>query len=98
MDDILLSGKKTNLCGKKGCQAVVDTGSSLLMGPARIVSQINKLLAIDDHCSNYAKLPNLEFAINGFVLSLTPDDYMDKDEKTCWLSLAHWILINDYFD
>ena len=87
MNEILLSGKSTNLCGKKGCQAVVDTGSSLLMGPEPIVKELNKMLNISDKCENFDSLPNLEFSINGFVLSLTPSDYIDHDEQTCWLNL-----------
>lgn len=88
MDDIVFDDKEAGMCdAKKGCQAVVDTGSSLLMGPASMVAKINKQLDIKDNCTNFDKLPTLGFKINGKVLKLKPDDYLDKDKSGCWLSL-----------
>ncbi len=81
MEDITLNGKSHGLCDKKlGCQAVVDTGSSLLMGPAHVVNKIENILKIKKNCTNFDQLPNLEFKINNHTLSLTPDDYMDHDK------------------
>lgn len=90
-DDVLVDGKPTGICDKdKGCQAAVDTGSSLLMGPSNMIAAITGKLGVDDKCSK-AKLPNLGFLVtsNGKQkkLELTSEDYLDKDAKDCYLAM-----------
>lgn len=92
MDDLMVNGKKTGICDEKiGCQAVVDTGSSMLMAPPHMVEQIEKALDVHENCSNYDTLPNFGFMFAGKEFTLTPDDYIDSQETDtgmgCWLGL-----------
>jgi hypothetical protein len=105
--DFTIDGKPTGLCdkyGKRQCQAVLDTGSSLMMGPKGDLDQLLKLLQFGNdttqNCSEGFKFPKLGFMIAGKHFEMEPDDYMDRshDEYTpkgmelCW---AHLMPIGD---
>jgi hypothetical protein len=92
MDDFAIAGKPSGICGKEGCQAVVDTGSSMLMAPPPMVEALEKQLNVHENCSNYDSLPTLGFTFQGKTFSLTPDDYIDSQRTEqgttgCWLGL-----------
>ncbi|CAD7926060.1 unnamed protein product [Amoebophrya sp. A120] len=89
VEDITINGEKTGLCQKyKGgkCQAVVDTGSSLLMAPANMLAQISARLNIDDKCKK-AKLPSLGFLVQGRNLELPAEEYLDRTDKDCFIAM-----------
>ena len=44
VDEILVPG--TSVC-KTGCQAIVDSGTSLLVGPSLQIAKINRVRALD---------------------------------------------------
>jgi len=85
LEDIVVGNASTNLCNRS-CQAVVDTGSSLLMGPKQVGDAIKSLLhahASDCSSKSMAALPTIGFRVNGTLLELHPEDYMDASSDTC---------------
>jgi len=105
--DITVNGKPINMCtkyGKHQCQAVLDTGSSLMMGPKGDLDQLLQLLDFGNDTQRNAtegyKFPTLGFNIAGKEFLMEPNDYMDRtrDESTpkgqelCW---AHLMPIGD---
>mmetsp|Transcript_56493 Transcript_56493/g.160371 ORF Transcript_56493/g.160371 Transcript_56493/m.160371 type:complete len:571 (+) Transcript_56493:86-1798(+) len=87
VEDITFDGKNTGLCGSKGCQVAVDTGTSMLAGPSDLVDKLSSKLGAKDDCSNFASLPKIGFKLGDKILNLSPEDYMDKGAGDCSFSL-----------
>jgi len=106
--DITLDGKSIGLCKKYGerqCQGVLDTGSSLMMGPKKDLDELLKFLGIVNgetqfQCNESAKYPKLGFQIGDQLLEMDADDYMDRAKRaedpvgkeSCW---AHMMPVGD---
>jgi hypothetical protein len=104
--DILVDGKPLGLCkkyGKRECQGVVDTGSSLFMGPDPDLVPLLKALqfpgSTKQNCSKTKVFPKMSFVIAGKNFEMQADDYMDRTEEgappgmqTAW---AHMMSIGD---
>mmetsp|Transcript_33872 Transcript_33872/g.59724 ORF Transcript_33872/g.59724 Transcript_33872/m.59724 type:complete len:520 (+) Transcript_33872:84-1643(+) len=81
----------TGCRGDGTVQAVLDTGSSLMMGPVPIVQQLLTAIGAQENCTKQVDkgFPTLSFALpNGPELTLAPEDYMDQlvlaDGVYCW--------------
>lgn len=85
MDDIAIGNKRQSLC--EDCKVAVDTGTSQLAGPSDLVGRLKDILNVDASCKNFHELPNLGFMIQGKVLNLLPDDYIDRHDGLCTVSL-----------
>jgi len=85
IDDIALDNAPQGIC--EDCRVAVDTGTSELAGPSEVVRRLSELLDVAEDCSNYKSLPQLGFAISGYILNLAPRDYIDKSGNYCSVSL-----------
>lgn len=87
MDDIALNNVKQDLCAD--CQVAVDTGTSMLAGPTKVIKALSEKLDVKSDCSNYDALPDLGFVMGEHVLNLKPQDYVEKAEDHCSLSVMN---------
>lgn len=100
--DITMDGKPLNLCQKYGktgmCEAVLDTGSSMMMGPKADLDSLLMLMqlnATQAPCDANSTFPRLGFKLGDQLLEMDPEDYMDRSrdknstdgKDSCWLHL-----------
>lgn len=74
MDNFNINGKQI-----KAEKAILDTGTSLIIGSTDLINQINDLIGtVDSSCNEIESLPNVSIFIGGDEYILTPDDYVMK--------------------
>jgi len=89
MDSISVAGDKGMACAG-GCEAVMDTGTSLMAGPAEDVKAINEAIGAKVNpitgqgmidCQQVPSLPVITFTFGGKDYSLSGNDYVLKLEQ-----------------
>jgi hypothetical protein len=91
VEDFAVGGKSTGACRgffSSGCNAIVDSGTSLIVGPASSMSSIVDQLKVEADCSNIDSLPNFSVKISGRNFELTPHQYVIKEQGQCQLGIA----------
>jgi len=58
--------------------AVIDSGTSILVGPEKIVNQLIDGITVKKTCKGVEDLPDVTFTIDGIDYTLTADDYVLK--------------------
>ncbi|XP_078402444.1 gastricsin-like [Cetorhinus maximus] len=89
MQTVLLDGQPT-FC-TQGCQAMVDTGTSLLTAPNQELKQLlQRIGAYQDkygeyvvNCDTVGNLPSLTFVINGVDLTIPASAYILQSQGVC---------------
>lgn len=61
-----------------GYKAVIDSGTSVLVGPNTLVKPLIEGITVNDDCSGIDALPTITFQIDGIDYPLTPNDYVLK--------------------
>lgn len=72
-------------CKKGGCKGILDTGTSHLGVPSHAMQTVTNLLTKDVNgaadCRSVAA-PSMSIDINGFTITLGPEDYMQNSPST----------------
>ncbi|XP_025142240.3 pregnancy-associated glycoprotein 1 [Bubalus bubalis] len=80
--------KREVIACSDGCTALVDTGTSLIQGPGRVIDNIHKLIGATPRgskhyvsCSAVNTLPSIIFTINGVNYPVPAQAYILKDSR-----------------
>ncbi|XP_002751243.1 chymosin [Callithrix jacchus] len=74
-----------------GCQAILDTGTSMLVGPGSDIFNIQQAIGategqygeFDIDCGTLSSMPTVVFEINGKKYPLPPSAYTNQDQGFC---------------
>jgi len=83
--DVFVTGTAQKLCGTAGCAVILDSGTSLITGPADSIKKINQQIGAIEigttgeyvvACKSIKTMPNIAFEIANKQFVLTPDQYI----------------------
>lgn len=75
-DDILMDGVSTGVCSDGRCQGVLDTGTSMIIGPTSKMDLVMKNVKVDALCHDIGKNPKMEIVVGDKKFELDPEDYV----------------------
>ncbi|XP_003923041.1 gastricsin [Saimiri boliviensis] len=90
IEEFLIGGQASGWCSE-GCQAIVDTGTSLLTVPQQYMSAFLEATGAQEdeygqflvNCNSIQNLPTLTFIINGVEFPLPPSSYILSNNGYC---------------
>ncbi|MEE6511469.1 hypothetical protein FKM82_018022 [Ascaphus truei] len=90
IDEFAINGQATGWCSQ-GCQAMVDTGTSLITVPQQFMSSLLQYLGAQQgqngeflvNCNNVQSLPPISFTINGVQFPIPASAYILQNNGYC---------------
>lgn len=82
-----------------GYKAVIDSGTSLLVGPEKLVTPLINGISVPKNCDGVDSLPDISFMIDDSTYTLTSKDYVLNLQGQCLLGIqaANFGADFDYF-
>ena len=102
LDSVAQGTKKIDASKYK---AVIDSGTSLLVGPKEVVTQLIDGIDVKKDCSNLDALPDMTFTIDNTPYVLTGKDYVLNVQNQCLLGVQsmdfpegfNYLILGDVF-
>ncbi|XP_067090886.1 gastricsin-like [Osmerus mordax] len=90
-----INGQETGWCSQ-GCQAIVDTGTSMLTAPSSLIGGIMQSIGAQRNqygqyvvdCSQASNLPTFSFTLSGVPFPLPPSAYIQQENQECVVAIT----------
>lgn len=77
LQDIVINGTSYKPASTQ-LKGIVDTGTSVIVGPTELIAPITKLFPSTIDCTKFDQYPDITFSIGGDNYTLAPEDYILK--------------------